>query len=304
MSWAASLHLPRPWANILWVILFAWIGAALAAPLWWSAWQGWQSHGARQAQWLQLQSEVEALALQPPLNTETNEPWTQREPPHIQSELRRLAQESDLQVPHLELGLPLLWPATPGWWRCPFDLRLKGASASWLLWWQKQTQTYPDSTMTRLQLDTLPDGTIQVDLGLQVACVLDGQTLALDSGDPFSLRDWQKLHNQQAQSHPSFQALAQRWLQPRAPLEQFSLQQMHYVGHVFDASQHMAVLQVQVSAHEVQTHSVFVGQALGAHLGRVAHIDEQAVTVDEWLRDDAGVWRKHRVRLAFEAEQP
>ena len=47
---------------------------------------------------------------------------------------------------------------------------------------------------------------------------------------------------------------------------------------------------VVAGVEQTASQPTFVGQALGAHLGRVAHIDEQAITVDEWLRDDAGVW--------------
>jgi len=306
------------WAGLL----FALGGACLSWPVWHAPWQAWQTHLDRQDQWDTLTRSVRELK-----QTQQRQQEAQRDastdsdaqdthdtrPPAWRAALQQMAQEQGVSWRSLDMGQPL-W--VRGAWVCPFELQASGDVMPWLRIWQRLAQRHPGSVWTdsriavtassRAASQAAPQAASQAELHLQwhLPCRIAATHDVTPMDDPFSLSAWQTLHAQRVAAHPSFAALSARWQRPRTPLERFTLDQLHYVGRLDDAHQHVAMVQVRGTSVQEPIHGVQVGQALGANLGTVVQMDSETLTVQEWLRDEAGVWRSRMVRLPWEGPTP
>lgn len=286
------------------------LGACLSFPIWQAPWSRWQAHREREAQQEALEVNVRELTharqqhpaqTSAPAHAHAQASWPAAQPHEVRAALQRLAQAQGIAWRSMEMTSPRF---EQGAWLCPFDLRADGAVLPWLRWWQSVVQQQPETALVAWRIHDEAANGPRLQVQLQLPCRIEPVDAPTQVDDPFSLSAWQTLHAQRAQAHPSFQALAARWQQPRTALERFTLDHVHYVGRLYSAHKQMAILQVRGASPEVQTHSVEVGQALGAHLGTVVRVDTQAVEVQEWRRDDAGVWRRHTVRLPWEGDAP
>lgn len=285
-------------------LCFALVGAVGAIPLWQPAWDHWRTHREQQMQLADLSQTVTALQQQ--ARTQTTPSLSSATPDAVRASLQSLAQAQSLQDWQLQMGLPQTL-STKLWW-CPFQVQAQGTSAQWMRWWQDVQRHHAGSVMKGLQLQAQPNANVQAQWQLQVPCAIAPEWASAETqasmDDPFDLPAWKRLHTQRDQAHASFRALAPRWSQARTPLERFTLEQLRYVAYLHNAHRHMALLKVQNADDNEQTHTVEMGQPLGAQLGVVTRINEQALEVQEWLRDASGVWRQHRVSLPMQGVQP
>jgi len=302
-----------------WVgLFFALGGACLSWPVWHAPWQAWQTHLDRQDQWDALAHSVRELKQtqqrQQEVSRDAPSPADAADardtsPPAWRAALQQMAQAQGVSWRSLDMGQPL-W--VRGAWVCPFELQALGEVMPWLRVWQRLAQRHPGSVWTDSRIaatassQTASQAAPQAELHLHwhLPCRIAANREVTPMDDPFSLSAWQTLHAQRVAAHPSFAALSARWQRPRTPLERFTLDQVHYVGRMDDAHQHIAVVQVRGPSAPAQTHGVEVGHALGANLGTVVQIDSETLTVQEWLRDEAGVWRSRLVRLPWEGPTP
>ena len=302
---------PHHMQLLLWCVNIT-LGAALSWPVWKGAHETWLAHRDREAQREVLSQRVHDLDQQrkrqearhgpraaTPRPHET--PWRDLSPQDVLAALQSLLQAQDLSWRALDMGQPL-W--VRGAWLCPFEIRASGAVVPWLQVWQHIAKQHPGSVwMASRLLASWPDED-NIRLQWHLPCRIEPAEASERLSDPFSLSAWQALHAQRAGADASFAKLSARWHQPRTPLEQFTLDQVHYVGRLQDAHKTLAVIQVRGDASEVHTHSVARADALGAHWGTVTRVDAEAIEVQEWLRDEAGVWRSRVVRLPWEGAGP
>lgn len=109
--------------------------------------------------------------------------------------------------------------------------------------------------------------------------------------DPQRLNDWLR------QQHPHHEPV---WLaaeRARTPqwLERFALDQLQLVGQLMQDGQRVALIKAAQRIHQVK-----VGHYLGLHGGRVLSIEEQALTLQEIIQDEAGQWQQRRVVMKLE----
>ena len=299
-----------------WVAGVMW-GAVLATPFWHSHWTQWQAHRARQSVLEELTSEVQALRQRIAAETarEAASQAAEVSAPVLTSQTL-LASVQDvfvaqgLQVLHAQVGMPFTLQGTDAW-LCPLQVQWRGAASLWRKAWQHMRVQHPGVVIERLHWQAMSDDTSgnTWQAQLVVPCVVPKAQESSESShepktqDPFSAAQWQALHDQQLQQHPDAGAIQRHWAEPASPLTRVPLEHWRYVGFMHNAERQVALLTftpaapTQAMPHEASVHVVQVGQSVGTHWGEVTHIDPTAVTVQEWLRDASGVWRRQRTLI-------
>lgn len=283
-------------------------GALLATPAWHPRWVDWQTHRARLTELESLEDVVQRLgqsisaqATQP----DAESPLPAWAPQRVTAKARDALLAHDLQVLQWQAGLPFTLKDTEAW-LCPVQVQAQGAASSWFQAWQDMRAQLPGSVIARLQWQATPALTAKNSpavstsegvwhMQLALPCAVHAVQDAPLTHDPFSAAQWQALHAQHWQNHPDVRAIQRHWQAPASPLTRVPLDQWRYVGFMHNAERQVALLQNLTQEASVQV--VHVGQSMGTQWGEVTHIAPDALTVQEWLRDASGVWRRQTTRL-------
>ncbi|MDP9898516.1 pilus assembly protein PilP [Variovorax ginsengisoli] len=114
--------------------------------------------------------------------------------------------------------------------------------------------------------------------------------LAVDTLDPFDARKLAR-----AQGAPALSSVPSPGLDP---LEAVPLDAIEWVGRMRRAGRTVALVEV-----ERKLHVVHVGQHLGPDRGRVAHIGDDTLIVNEQVQDTSGAWVERQVTLHMRVAQ-
>lgn len=200
------------------------------------------------------------------------------------------AREKRLQLSAVSLGKPVQVLRTDSveLQQLPLSFALQGAWTDWLDWVSRWPDVLPSASLSRLDLQVRPDGTVAAQLSLLLPQHVSSA--------------WATSAHPDAAPHLSFAPwMAKELSRPRQPLEGFAREHLRYIGHIAQAGRMLAVVRVVDPAQTAQTrvHTVAVGAYLGQDFGRVEAMDAQQLRVRELVRDASGTWQTRSVSLPF-----
>lgn len=199
-------------------------------------------------------------------------------------------------------------------------LQWQGPSTDGPRWWAQWSALAPAVTLQRWQIEALSPQRVRVEVVAAWTAPHDdpaplpAETTpeaagALPATDPFSVQAWVQRQWQHAQRDARVAQWLPRWQRAPAVLTQARDSDVHYRGRMQSPDREVALVQIAatdpdnaVSAPNL--HAVALGDALGPDLGRVVHIDDQHLVLQQWRRDTAGVWHAHTRALPREDAAP
>jgi Tfp pilus assembly protein PilP len=291
------------------------VGAVLATPLWFNAWERWQTHRERQERLDALERAVRDLR-----ENVQAQPTAPLPPPTlsadaVQKHVQAMLTAQGLQVREVHPEPPLSGsrPSLP---LCPWQVEVAGTATQWFDAYRHLSDRL-GAVMDAVAWDAHPptddkplqEWRVQLVLPCEVTVGLatdawptpdkqfttDKQPTQINQRDAFSASQWQALHRRRLHSHPRAQALQRVWSEPASVLNTVTPDRLRYVGYMHNAQRQVALLQHVPESGEVTWHTVQVGQSVGAHWGEVTRITQAALEVQEWLPHTDGTWRSHRV---------
>jgi Tfp pilus assembly protein PilP len=295
-----------PWpAQLLSFALCFGVGALGAYPLWAPDAQQWQAQiNARQRR-LDLSQALPAMQQQLSAAQARAAQLTST-PVNDEEALWQIAQEAGWQVLTLASDEPPTLTSQETDEReavRPLHLRVQASFDQWRDGWQRWVAVQPalHAQAWHWQQTSAGDWLIDVQVALPrhtpSSEVVNATELHL-AATALAPPRWAQLQQQRvADASPSdLQSVVHR----HKALAQAAWQDLHYVGHLRSRHGVRALLRVQGADGVTRLHAVSVGDDLGPQLGRITQIDETAVTVQVWLRDAGGPWRRQRRRLPLE----
>ena len=282
-----------------------------AAGLWLSDvagdWQSWRAEDGRrealQAQRAQLADDLARWRRDPSLGVDAPPPTPQA----LLQAWREAAAHRGWTVDAAPLQLQADGSTT-------LRLQWQGPFADWLRWWAHGSARATEVTLQRWQIEALTPQRVRVEVVAAWAAPRESPApLSVDptpeATDPFSVQAWVQRQWQHAQRDARVAQWLPRWQRAPAVLTQARDSDLHYRGRMQSPNREVALVQIAatdpVSATATSpVHVVALGDALGPDLGRVVHIDDQRLVLQQWRRDAAGVWHAHVRALLREDATP